>query len=98
MTFRNLTRLEIDTAATGELVAGVADKVIRVYGLILTSAGGTSNLNDGDAANLKLHAGAGPVHLPLSSEPYLELGAGLGLDLTLSATDQNNGALWYSQE
>lgn len=90
----------ISTASSGDntLVAGVANKTIRVHKIMLTLAAGTITFKDGASTSL---SGAmtltGLVLEPTDDNPLFVTSAGNGFVANLSGANQLSGTVWYTQ-
>jgi hypothetical protein len=97
-----LSANSISTAASAAIITGVAGSIIRVYRLFLTitTAAGTVQFTDGvtNFTGLMTLAAGIPLILPMDGNPYFICGKGNGFTLTLAATGQTSGAIFFTQQ
>jgi hypothetical protein len=97
----DIVSASINIAATGALVAAVAGQRIRVYKLFLANTTGTTTLQFADGANnltgVITLATATPLVLPFDGNPWFLTSLGNAFNLTLGASTQVSGILWFTQ-
>ena len=94
--------VKISQAASGALIAGVADKRIAVYGyVVVTTLGCSVTFEDSDgvdyAGPLPLAANGGVV-APTGLRPWFRLPVGKGLSMVLSLASATGGHVMYELE
>lgn len=97
----NIVQASFSAATTGDIVAAVTGKVIRVYGVNVQSAGAVTMLLKQGSTGLEparsLITGT-PVEIkhPVPGRPAFETAAGAAFGVTLGGSVQVSGSVWYS--
>ena len=93
--------VNIGTASTMNLVAGVAGQIARIYKLMLVSAA-TNQLTfkDGSTALTGAMAltTAFPYVLPMDGNPWLVSSKGNAINATLTSAANVSGMVWFTQQ
>lgn len=98
---QELSVAPINLAATGALIAGVAGTRIRVYKVFLSNTTLTTTLQFADGATpltgVITLTGSSVLTLPMDGNPWFLCSTGNAFNLTLGASTQVSGLLWYTQ-
>ena len=97
----NIVQASFSAATTGDIVAAQTGKVIRVYGVNVSSAGAVAmTLKEGSNAleGVRTLATGVPVEIkhPVPGRPAFATASGAAFGVTLSAGVQVSGSVWYS--
>ena len=93
--------VNIGTASTMNLVAGVTGKVARIYKAAFVSAATNQmTFNDGSTALTGAMAlsTAFPLILPMDGNPWLVSSKGNALTATLTSAANVSGMVWFTQQ